>query len=105
MLRSFFIDRPIFAVVISIVILLAGVMALRALPVEQYPDVVPPQVVVTAIYPGASAQVMAESVAAPLEQEINGVDNMIYMESTAMDDGYLRIVIRRYPSSMAVDSM
>ncbi len=93
MLRSFFIDRPIFAVVISIVILLAGVMALRALPVEQYPDVVPPQVVVTAVYPGASAQVMAESVAAPLEQEINGVDNMIYMESTAMDDGYLRIVI------------
>jgi multidrug efflux pump subunit AcrB len=67
--------------------------ALRILPVEQYPNVVPPQVVVTAFYPGASADVMAESVAAPLEQEINGVDNMIYMESTAMDDGYLRIVV------------
>lgn len=92
MLRLF-IDRPILASVISIIIVLAGAAALRVLPVEQYPDVVPPQVVVTAIYPGASAQVMAESVAAPLEQEINGVDDMIYMESTAMDDGYLSIVI------------
>ncbi|TWI75359.1 HAE1 family hydrophobic/amphiphilic exporter-1/multidrug efflux pump [Desulfobotulus alkaliphilus] len=89
----FFIDRPIFASVISIIIVLSGAVALSMLPVEQYPDVVPPQVVVTAIYPGASAEVMAESVAAPLEQEINGVDSMIYMESTAMDDGYLRIVI------------
>lgn len=92
MLR-FFIDRPIFASVISIVIVIAGAAALRILPVEQYPDVVPPEVVVTAIYPGATADVMAESVAAPLEQEINGVDNMLYMVSTAMDDGYLRIVI------------
>ncbi|MCW7753941.1 multidrug efflux RND transporter permease subunit [Desulfobotulus sp. H1] len=89
----FFIDRPIFASVISIIIVLSGAVALSMLPVEQYPDVVPPQVVVTAIYPGASAEVMAESVAAPLEQEINGVDNMIFMESTAMDDGYLRIIV------------
>ncbi|MBR9981460.1 MAG: multidrug efflux RND transporter permease subunit [Desulfatitalea sp.] len=92
MLR-FFIDRPIFASVISIVIILAGTAALRVLPVEQYPNVVPPQVVVSAMYPGASSEVMAEAVAAPLEQEINGVDNMIYMESTAMDDGYLQISV------------
>lgn len=90
MLR-FFIDRPIFASVISIIIVLAGLAALRALPVEQYPDVVPPQVVVQAAYPGASAEVLAESVAAPLEQEINGVDNMIYMESSATDAGSLQI--------------
>ncbi|MCH8544577.1 MAG: multidrug efflux RND transporter permease subunit [Alcanivorax sp.] len=92
MLR-FFIDRPIFASVISIVIVLAGLAALRALPIEQYPDVVPPQVVVEASYPGASAEVLAESVAAPLEQEINGVDNMIYMESSATDAGSLRLTV------------
>jgi len=88
---QFFIDRPIFSSVISIVIIIAGLVALLALPVEQYPDVVPPQVVVTATYPGASARVMAESVAAPLEQEINGVEDMIYMESVSTDAGSLRI--------------
>lgn len=92
MLR-FFINRPIFASVISVVILLVGLASLQQLPIEQYPDVVPPQVVVTATYPGASAEVMAESVAAPLEQEINGVDNMIYMESTSTDSGSLQIAI------------
>ncbi len=92
MLR-FFIDRPIFASVISIIIVLTGVAALRTLPVEQYPNVVPPQVVVEASYPGASSDVIAESMAAPLEQEINGVDNMIYMESTSTDAGSLRITV------------
>jgi hydrophobe/amphiphile efflux-1 (HAE1) family protein len=92
MLR-FFIDRPIFSSVISILILIGGAAALRALPIEQYPDVVPPQVVVTAIYPGASAQVLADSVAAPLEQEINGVDGMIYMESSSSDAGALQISV------------
>ncbi|WP_142847723.1 efflux RND transporter permease subunit [Telmatospirillum sp. J64-1] len=89
----FFIDRPIFASVISIIIVIAGLATLRVLPVEQYPDVVPPQIVVTAQFPGASAQVLANSVAAPLEQEINGVDNMIYMESSSTDAGNLQITV------------
>lgn len=92
MLR-FFIDRPIFASVISIIIVVAGLASLRALPVEQYPNVVPPEVIVSAEYPGASAEVLAESVAAPLEQEINGVDNMIYMQSTSTDSGSLQVSI------------
>jgi HAE1 family hydrophobic/amphiphilic exporter-1/multidrug efflux pump len=92
MLR-FFIDRPIFAAVISILIILGGAAALRALPVEQYPNVVPPQVVVTAVFPGASAQVLADSVAAPLEQEVNGVDDMIYMESSANDSGVVQLTV------------
>lgn len=90
---GFFIDRPIFASVISIIIILVGAAALRVLPVEQYPDVVPPQIVVTALYPGASSEVIAAAVAAPLEQEINGVDNMIYMESSATDSGMLQITV------------
>jgi len=87
----FFIDRPIFASVISVVIILAGGAALRVLPVEQFPDVLPPQVVVEAFYPGAGAEVIANAVAAPLEKEISGVDNMIYMESVSTDAGTLRI--------------
>lgn len=89
----FFIDRPIFSSVISIVILVAGFAALRNLAIEQYPDVVPPQVVVQAVFPGASAEVLANSVAAPLEQEINGVDDMIYMESTSTDAGVLMLTV------------
>jgi hydrophobe/amphiphile efflux-1 (HAE1) family protein len=92
MLR-FFIDRPIFASVLSIVILIAGLATLRILPVQQYPDVVPPEIVVEANFPGASAAVLAESVAAPLEQEINGVDGMIFMESSATDAGSLQITV------------
>jgi HAE1 family hydrophobic/amphiphilic exporter-1/multidrug efflux pump len=89
----YFIDRPIFASVISIVIVLAGAVSIRALPVELYPDVVPPQVVVNATFPGASSEVLAESVAAPLEQEINGVEDMIYLESTSTDAGMLSITV------------
>ncbi len=83
MFSAFFIRRPIFACVISIIILLAGFAAMRALSVEQYPQIVPPQVQVTAIYPGASAEVIAQTVAAPLEQQINGVEGMIYQQSTS----------------------
>lgn len=86
MLR-FFIDRPIFSSVISIIIILAGSLALMTLPIEQYPDVVPPQIVVSAQYPGASAEVLALSVAAPLEQAINGVDDLLFIQSTSSDSG------------------
>lgn len=89
----FFIDRPLFSSVISVIILLVGILAMRALPIEMYPDVAPPQVVVSAMYPGASAQVVADSVAGPLEQEINGVDDMIFMESTSSDAGMLQISV------------
>ncbi|MFZ2289547.1 MAG: multidrug efflux RND transporter permease subunit [Halopseudomonas yangmingensis] len=90
---QFFIDRPIFSTVLSILILIAGGASLTQLPVEQYPDVVPPQVVVSASYPGASAQVIADTVAAPLEQAINGVDDMLYMESYSADSGNMQLTI------------
>ena len=83
MISRFFIDRPVFAAVISIVIVLAGLLAMRALPIAQYPQILPPQVSVSASYSGASAQVIAETVAAPLEQSINGVEGMIYQQSNS----------------------
>jgi len=83
MFAKFFIDRPIFAWVIALVILLAGVLALRGLPVAQYPSVAPPALSVTVAYPGASAQVIEETVVALLEQEMNGIENLLYMESAA----------------------
>ncbi|MCD1628832.1 efflux RND transporter permease subunit [Marinobacter shengliensis] len=92
MLRTF-IDRPIFASVVSIIITLGGILALIGLPVEQYPNVVPPQVVVDGRFPGASADVISDSVVAPLEQEINGVDDMIYLESSATDSGSFRVTV------------
>jgi multidrug efflux pump len=82
-ISRFFIDRPVFAAVISIIIVLAGLMAMRALPIAQYPQILPPQVSVSASYAGASAQVIAETVAAPLEQSINGVQGMIYQQSNS----------------------
>ena len=90
---QFFIDRPIFSTVLSILILIAGGSALTQLPVEQYPNVVPPQIVVQANYPGASAQVIADTVSAPLEQAINGVDDMLYMESYSADSGAMQLTI------------
>src|SRR5918997_1643573 len=93
MFSKFFIDRPIFASVLSIVIVLAGLLAMRALPVAQYPEIVPAQVVVSATYPGASAQTIAETVAAPLEQQVNGVEGMIYMQSTATGSGTLNLSV------------
>lgn len=87
MISSFFIDRPVFACVLSIMITLAGLFALRALPIEQYPNITPPQIQVSASYPGADAMTTASSVAAPLEQQINGVDHMIYMYSQNSSTG------------------
>ncbi|HEY4296528.1 MAG TPA: efflux RND transporter permease subunit, partial [Paraburkholderia sp.] len=85
------IDRPIFASVISIVITLGGALTMFALPVAQYPDITPPQITISATYPGASADVVANNVAAPIEQQVNGADNMIYMNSSSSSTGNLTI--------------
>ncbi len=92
-LSKFFIDRPIFAGVLSLLIFLSGLIAVRTLPISEYPDVVPPSVVVRANYPGANPQVIAETVATPLEEAINGVENMLYMSSQATTDGLMTLTI------------
>ncbi|WP_041957371.1 efflux RND transporter permease subunit [Sulfurospirillum arsenophilum] len=91
MFSKFFINRPIFATVLSIVVIIAGLMGIRGLSIEEYPKVTPPQVSVQASYAGASAETIAKTVAAPLEQQINGVEDMIYMSSTASSSGTLTI--------------
>jgi len=89
----FFIDRPIFAAVISILVIIVGSLAYVALPIEQYPQVAPPTIQVTASYPGANAEVVADTVATPLEQEINGIENMLYMLSQSTGDGRMALTI------------
>jgi multidrug efflux pump len=92
-LSKFFIDRPIFAGVLSVLIFLAGLLALRVMPISEYPDVVPPSVVVRAQYPGANPRVIAETVATPIEEAINGVEGMLYMSSQATTDGLMTLTI------------
>ncbi|MDB5755089.1 MAG: multidrug efflux transporter permease subunit [Massilia sp.] len=89
----FFIDRPIFAAVLSIIIFVAGLLSIFKLPISEYPDVVPPSVVVRAQYPGANPKVIAETVAAPLEEQINGTENMLYMSSQSTSDGALALTV------------
>jgi HAE1 family hydrophobic/amphiphilic exporter-1 len=89
----FFIERPIFATVLAIVIMIAGGVSVLALPVAQYPEITPPTVEVTTTYPGANAVVLAETVAAPIEQEVNGVEGMIYMSSTCANDGSYTLTV------------
>ena len=93
MLSRFFINRPIFATVLSILIVVAGVITLKSLPVEQYPTITPPTVVVEAQYPGANATTIAQMVATPIEQQVNGVEGMLYMSSTSSSAGVYRLTV------------
>src|ERR1700677_3441346 len=88
-----FIDRPIFATVLSVFVTLIGLGALAILPIAQYPEIVPPTVQITTSYPGASAEVVSRTVATPLEQEINGVESMLYINSQSTGDGKLTITV------------
>ena len=92
-ISRFFIDRPIFAGVLSVLIFLAGLLALRVIPISEYPEVAPPSVVVRAQYPGANPKVIAETVATPIEEAINGVEGMLYMSSQATTDGVMTLTV------------
>src|ERR1700756_1256142 len=93
MISRFFIDRPIFAAALSIVITLTGALSLWSLPIAQYPEITPPSVQVAISYPGASAQVVADTVAAPIEQQVNGVQGMLYMSSQMGNDGSFSLTV------------
>src|SRR5512139_323902 len=90
-MARFFIDRPVFAWVIAIIIMLAGVLAIDTLPVSQYPQIAPPQIAIIAMYPGASAQTVQDTVTQVIEQKLNGIDNLIYMSSTSDSAGAVAI--------------
>src|ERR1700684_3104833 len=101
---DFFITRPIFASVVALVMVLAGIVGYVLLPVAQFPEIAPPQVVVTTAYPGASAQTVADTVTTPLEQQINGVQGMAYMSSVSSNDGSSTITVKfdvGYPLAIA----
>src|SRR6266851_5662295 len=97
MFSHFFIERPIFAAVLSIVITLAGLVAAFTLPIAQYPQITPPSIIVMCNYPGASAQIVAESVGAPIEQQVNGVEDMLYMSSQSGNDGSYTLTVTFKP--------
>src|SRR5882757_8826785 len=89
----FFIDRPVFAAVISIVTIIVGAIAIFTLPIAQYPDIAPPTVTVACNYPGANAKTVAETVATPIEEQVNGVEGMLYMSSQSAHDGTMLLTI------------
>ena len=99
MFTHLFIDRPILSAVISLLIVLAGAVSMSVLPIEQYPDMAPPQVTISAIYPGATAEVIANNVAAPIETQLNGIDNLLYFYSTSSSSGNSQIVVVFKPGS------
>src|SRR6187431_554073 len=92
-ISKFFVDRPIFAGVISLLIFIAGFLAMFQLPISEYPDVSPPSVVVSASYPGANPKVIAETLATPLEEQLSGTENMLYMYSQANTDGRMTLTV------------
>src|SRR4029453_8859999 len=93
MMSAFFVRRPIVAIVIAIVTVLAGVVSMQSLPIAQFPNIVPPQIIVTGTYTGADAVTIEQSVATPLEQQVNGVDDMLYMQSTNSNDGTMTLTV------------
>src|SRR3954468_21741344 len=99
MIPRFFIDRPIFATVLSAVITLAGALAVTTLPVSQYPKVTPPTVQVDCNYPGASARVVSDTIAAPIEQQVNGVEDMLYMSSQCTSEGSYTLTVTFRPGT------
>src|SRR5919201_48770 len=99
MFSNFFINRPIFASVLSIIVTLAGGVALFTLPIAQYPEITPPTVEVSATYPGANAKVVADTVAAPVEQQVVGVEDMLYMSSQCTNDGTYTLTVTFRPGT------
>src|SRR6476469_478441 len=97
MFTRFFIDHPIFASVLSIIVTLAGGVALFSLPVAQYPDITPPTIEVSAVFPGANAKTVADTIAAPIEEQVNGVEDMMYMSSTCANDGTYTLTVTFKP--------
>ena len=93
MISKFFIDRPIVAMVIAIITVISGLVAMRGLPVAQFPEIVPPQIIVNTTYTGADAVTIEQSVATPLEQQMSGVDDMLYMQSTNANDGTMTLTV------------
>ena len=101
MFSIFFIRRPVFATVISIVIVLAGLVALGVLPIARYPTMTPPTVTVRCTYPGANAQTVSDTVGAPIEEQVNGVEGMIYMSSVSANDGTYTLTVSFAPTTCA----